>query len=333
MINGIVLISLIVTIIVIIILVYTTLNSFIKGGITGNYESKNSSKLLNIGDYIDYAPDKAADYINLGTSDFSDMNPSGSSHNSMDGIPQDTTLNWRVFNINDDGSVDLIADKPINSDIFFKGALGFNNGVYLLNNLCSTHYTNGRLCALARSINLEDIEKHMNHNGISKRNSDIFNALHYGDSKSYTGSNSYTPDIYLYAKGDSDNYYTSLTNHTYLSKSENPNGSNLDIIQSYYSIEFQENDFDDPNFYHLVFDTEISYWLATRYACSTANYADFGLQRVSSNFNESFTGASLFYSNNSLDEGSASVRPVVRLPSFTKFSETGGSIDNPRKIL
>lgn len=314
-------------------MVYTTLNSFIKGGIIGNYKSRNSSKLLHIGDYIDYTPDKAANYIKLGTSNFSDMNPSGSSHNPIDGIPQDTTLNWRVLNIHDDGSVDLIADKPINSNIFFKGSLGFNNGVYLLNDLCRAQYTNAHLCALARSINLEDIEKHLNHNGISKRNSEVFNHLHYGDSKSYTGSNSYTPDVYLHAKGDSDNYYTSLTKNTYLSKSENPNGNNLDIIQTYYPIKFQENNFDDPNFYHLVFDTDSSYWLATRYACSSTDYAGFGLQRVSSNFNESFTGASLFYSNNSLDEGSSSVRPVVRLPSFTKFSETGGSIDNPRKIL
>ena len=63
--------------------------------------------------------------------------------------------------MNLDGTVDLISDKPTSTEVYFQGARGYNNGVYLLNDYCKTMYSNSLLNAKARSLNIEDIEKKM----------------------------------------------------------------------------------------------------------------------------------------------------------------------------
>ena len=62
------------------------------------------------------------------------------------------------MNINDDGSVELISATPTSKTVYLKGALGYNNGVYILNNLCKTQYSNSGLGTTARSLNKVDIE-------------------------------------------------------------------------------------------------------------------------------------------------------------------------------
>ena len=101
-----------------------------------------------VGDYVNYTPQNTTTSYNF------EAKYSGNSSNQT--INQET-LKWRILNINDDGTIDLISDETTSTTITFKGALGYNNEVYLLNDFCNTLYSNSKYDAPARSLNIEDI--------------------------------------------------------------------------------------------------------------------------------------------------------------------------------
>ena len=355
--SGITLIALIITIIVMLILVAVTVNTAVNSGLFGhaknatqgwkseeekesnigndNYindivnqfsdsQTKPDRSFLKVGDYIDYTPDTAGNYMGLGTSE---NEKAGSTDNPADGIPQDTTLKWRVMNINNDGSVDIVSAAPISSKVYFRGSLGYNNGVLLLNDLCKSQYSNSALGVTARSIDLEDIEKKFNSTGINARNAYVYDDTQYGNSQTYSENYSYSPDIYdrvgKTTAEESKDYYSTPTTATHTQK------GTLEVQQTYYNITTQASYFDDATFHELIFGTSTYYWLASRYALCGSPYADFGLRSVRSarlycNF--------LFYSNDGADSNSYRVRPVVSLGSNIKISTDGGTVDAPRTI-
>ncbi len=360
--SGITLIALIITIIVMLILVAVTVNTAVNSGLFGhaknatqgwkseeekesnigsdnsindivnqysgsqtNPDNKPDRSFLKVGDYIDYTPDSAENYMGLGNSE---SEKAGSASNPAEGIPQDTTLKWRVMNINDDGSVDLISASPISTNIYFKGSLGYNNGVLLLNDLCKTQYSNNSLGITARSIDLEDIEKKFNSTGIAARNAYVYDDTQYGNTKTYSGDISYSPDIYdrvgKTTAEESKDYYSTPTTATYSQK------GTLEVQQTYYYFgNTPANYFDDATFHELIFGTDTVYWLASRYAYCISTQADFGLRYVR---NADLYGYYLFVSNIGVPDGGHRVRPVVSLGSNIKISTDGGTADTPRTI-
>ncbi len=356
--SGITLIALIITIIVMLILVAVTVNTAVNSGLFGhaknatqgwkseeekesnigndNYindivnqfsdsQTKPDRSFLKVGDYIAYNPDTAGNYMGLGTST---SEKAGSSSNPAAGIPQDTTLKWRVMSINDDGSVDLVSAAPIATNVYFQGSLGYNNGVLLLNDLCKSQYSNSTLGVTARSIDLEDIEKKFNSTGINARNTYNNGNKTYGQTQTYTNNYSYTPDIYNHvgktAAEESKDYYSTPTTATHSQK------GTLEVQQTYYYFSnTPASYFDDSTFHELIFGTGTAYWLASRYAsCGSAN-AGFGLRIVSS---ADLYGAGLFFSNSGTGNYTLRVRPVVSLGSNIKISTDGGTADAPRTI-
>jgi type II secretory pathway pseudopilin PulG len=113
---------------------------------------------LSVGDYINYSPDSGEyELSTLATY-------SGSSLNTGNDEGKITTsdmgeVEWQVLRMYDDGSMDIIS-TPTTKSIWLYGTLGYNNGVYLLNDICRTLYSktvNGNKIE-ARSINIEDME-------------------------------------------------------------------------------------------------------------------------------------------------------------------------------
>ena len=108
---------------------------------------------IKIGDYVNCKPDSITDtYSKFGKT------YSGYANKV---IGQDNNLTWRILNINIDGTVDLISDKPTSTQVYFQGARGYNNGVYLLNDYCRIMYSNSSINAEGRSLNIEDIQEKM----------------------------------------------------------------------------------------------------------------------------------------------------------------------------
>ncbi len=356
--SGITLIALIITIIVMLILVAVTVNTAVNSGLFGHAknatqgwkseEEKESNigndnyindtvnqytgeqngdsmttdrSFLKVGDYIDYSPDSAGNYMGLGTSE---SEKSGSASNPAEGIPQDTTLKWRVMNINDDGSVELVSATPISSSVYFQGSIGYNNGVFLLNDLCKSQYSNSTLGVTARSIDLEDIEKKFNSTGINARNA----YSGYGNSQTYSGNYSYSPDIYdrvgKTTAEESKDYYTAPTSATHSQK------GTLEIQQTFYLFSnTPSNYFEDNTFYEVIFNTDAAYFLASRSASCSSSEAFFGLRFVNKKF---LGGHQIFNSETITRSNGSNVRPVVSLGSNIKISTDGGTADAPRTI-
>ncbi len=292
--------------------------------------TENLSSLLKVGDYVNYTYDTVADGYNLLATE------SGYANNQT--ISQTSGLKWRILNIHEDGTIDLIADMSSSSqEVTFKGALGYNNGVYLLNDICKKLYSNSHLGITARSINLEDIENQMNDEGIMARNTYNNGVLTYGKAKTYTGDNTNYPNLYAQENGSginteetkkdgissSENGYTSPTTQT------STKANSLTVTQSYYSVNNIAY-FDNSEVYDILFNTGFHYWLASRYAnCFSINVA-FGLRSTSGPF--------LVFDSNGGVIGNAfyHIRPVVSLDSDIQITivknPDGSSIENMHQI-
>ncbi|MBR0427624.1 MAG: hypothetical protein IJK18_05450 [Clostridia bacterium] len=148
----------------------------------------NSASQIKVGDYVNYVPDNSEDYEVL---------EKYSGHNYDQIMKQDNSLKWRVLKISN-GEVELISDKSVN-ELALSGSLGYNNGVFLLNDIAKKLYSNSKLKSSARSINIEDIEDLFTDRAEELRNRDS----NYG--KIYKITSRHYPYIFKYEKNHGEN--------------------------------------------------------------------------------------------------------------------------------
>ena len=265
---------------------------------------------IEVGDYVSYTPDTATEK----TYDADKLKKGG--YTSTQTVKKED-LNWRVLRKNDDGSIDLIGDATSNS-VYFSGSLGYNNGVYLLNDICKELYSNSTHHITARSVNLEDMEKWLTDSGKTARAS-YSTAVKYGETKEYKGSNSYTPDIYGKTEDESANYYSEPTTNTYTPASGTATADNtLNAKQTYYSISINPTNYGDGA---KVLSSANYYWVAARYVNCNSSIANFGLRYARS----SMFGDCMFYSGSSTNYSGNRLRPVVSLGSDVQITPSTGT--------
>jgi hypothetical protein len=245
--------------------------------------------------------------------------------------------------------------------VLFCGTTGYNNGVYLLNDICKSRYGNASLGATARSLNIEDIESRMNATGIAARNAYKSGTVQYGTTRKYTGSNAQYPAIYAQEKysgievsdvADGTQVITGSVDTTAQSKM-NPSGktqsedvyttpttdklttdaTTLTCTQTDYPM-FMANAssyFDDTNFYSMIFKTGTNFYLASRYVSCNSNrsYANFGLRYVRDSYLYSFE---LFSSNSTGYTSNFYLAPVVSLGSGIQVKSGEGTTEKPYVI-
>lgn len=233
---------------------------------------------IKIGDYINYTYDTVSEGYDLPTTQ--------SGYTSNQTIAQTTGLKWRILNIQPNGTVDLISETVPNAAVYFQGALGYNNGVYLINDICKALYSNSSLGLTARSIDLKDIESQMNETGIAARDAYNNEGVTYGKTKTYTGSYTNYPNLYAQENGSgidttvtktdgigvSDDGYTSPTDET------STKATNLTVTQNLYILSMPANYFKDNNGSSSIVRDMLcntSYYLASRYAACFSTYAVF----------------------------------------------------------
>ena len=285
-----------------------------------------------IGDYVNYTYDTAENYkITSATC--------GSSSNPADGIPQTTGLKWRILNIDEaNGTVDLISENPTGTGVYFSNILGYNNGPYLMNEICKAQYSNKSLGVNARSINLLDIEKHLTPDGITKRNSYQYSSstAKYGTTKTYTSSTKY-PSLYANQKGAGPNI--TAANASTISQPDRTRGNDpyeeskaiaetepttdstygtgnpLTVTQTYYdNVSFSNTYYGDAA---KVLTSNSTFWVASRYVFTYSGVAYFGLRNASTNID----GYGMFGTNGNAGNDNYRLRPVVSLSSSI-LSET-----------
>ena len=253
---------------------------------------------IKVGDYVNYEPDANETGY---TTDKLSSDITGSSSNKS-AITQDD-LKWRILNIDASGRVDLISETPTSQTVYFQGARGYNNGVYVINDICKSLYSNNSLGITARSLDLKDIEDKMNATGKAKRDG-YANAVQYGKTKTYgSGYNQY-PNLYAQENGSGINTekvktdgidvnadgYSSPTTEDSSTANEG-----LTVTQTYYYFSNTPSSyFDDQEFHDMVFNTGSYYWLASRDANCDSPDATFGLRSVN---NSSLSGNYMFNSH------------------------------------
>ena len=245
---------------------------------------------IKIGDSVNYTYDPAGSYSLSSTY-------SGNSSNQT--VAQTTGLTWKVLNVDkENDTVDIISTNPTSSTVYFGNILGYNNGPYLMNEICKAQYSNKTLGVNARSINLLDMEKHLTSPGITARNG-YSNAVQYGTTKTYTDSYSYYPLLYDGQKGagvnvtaenvstiaqpnkDSGNdpYEESVEATSPLTDKTSKQADNkvLTVTQTYYNIPISTANYGDAA---SVLSNSSSYWVAARRVATDSSRADFGLRRA-----------------------------------------------------
>ena len=280
---------------------------------------------IKIGDSVNYTYDPAGSYSLSSTY-------SGSSNQT---IAQTTGLTWKVLNVDkENDTVDIISTNPTSSTVTFADILGYNNGPYLMNEICKAQYSNKTLGVNARSINLLDMEKHLTPTGITNRNAYTTSSVKYGTTKTYTGNTKY-PSLYANQKGAGPNITaadasakitqpkTDAGNDPYeeskpivpkgTTEPTNDNrsgtGKPLTVTQTYYSIPIE------PNYgtASSILANGTAFWVAARWVNTNSDYdyAGFGLRLAE-------TGTGGYYMFNSIGGAygrDCALRPVVSLPS------------------
>ena len=274
---------------------------------------------------------------------------------TIDGTYDPTT--WKIMEVDESGNITKLLGIGAKR-VLFCSSKGYNNGVYLLNDICKSRYGNASLGATARSLNIEDIESRMNATGIAARNAYKYGTTQYGTTRN-TGSYTEYPAIYAQEKysgvdvsdvTDGTQVITGSVDTTAQAKM-NPSGktqsedvytvptkdysktasTTLTCTQTYYGFDSTPSSyFDDSNFYSMIFKTGTNFWLASR-CCSSYNssYANFGLRNV----NESrLTSYTLFSSNNFGYTSGYHLAPVVSLGSGIQVKSGEGTTEKPYVI-
>ncbi len=325
---------------------YNSMQDYLDGkeSIIGNWKLSTEGNTvtdgkvtLNIGDYVNYKPDEDTYSSDKLTEDYTGN--TNSSYNNSDLATE--SLKWRVLGVDANGCLTLISEKPTTEEVCFKGAKGYNNGVYILNDICEKLYSNKELGVTARSITIEDIEAGFSEDGKTARdnyNKDNSSGTQYGNTKTYTSNLNY-PVIYAEENGSgigveekdvetgikkdgiggSDPFYKT---EDQLNTSPDNKGISkaidaLTCKQTYYCLESNPNDDYCMNeeFCDMIFGINASYWLASRCVDCAYMCVGFKLHGVE---NDSIFKSDLYDSDGISQGGYAEegyLRPLVALGS------------------
>ena len=298
---------------------------------------------LKVGDYVNYVPDTAVSYS---------LPSTVSGYENNQNISQEN-FTWQIVGINkSDGTINIISNKPTDQQIYFAGNLGYNNAVYVLNDICSKQYSNKGLGITARSINIEDdIEIEMNAKGIEARNSYIGNpngpdeiVVKYGITHTYNNEDDYYyPSLYALENGSGINSTDVKTNGIKLNDSyySQPTSDTFDSTklltatstQYYMSSTQMPNYFDNKKWYNLVFgnNQEYSYWIASRCTWVTNMYIGYDIRFVESGNGLGSTGLSNSYYNVNYTRNGY-LRPIATIPSNVKLYGGDGTEEHPYQL-
>ena len=320
----------------------------------GNDSPTTPTIIPKVGEIVSYTPDTPSTGYDLTTA------KSGySSAQTIDGTYDPTT--WKIMEVDENGNVTKLLGIG-SKDVYFCGSTGYNNGVYLLNDICKSRYGNASLGATARSLNIEDIESRMNATGIATRNGSKPGGIQYGTTKTFTGSNAQYPAIYAQekysgvdvsdvtdgtqvitgsadataqarmnpnGKSRSDDIYTTLPEP---SETTGSSKTNLICTQTWYCFNSTPSSyFDDTNFHSMIFGTGTVFWLASRdVAChSYSSSALFCIHIVSNN---ALNCGVMFDSSGQNSSGNRRLAPVVSLGSGVQIKSGEGTTEKPYVI-
>ena len=252
----------------------------------------NSNLLINnvkIGDYVNYIPEPMTSFYQI-------------ENVGVDAEINYEDLNWRVLNIKD-GKVILISSDSMNAEITLSGADGYNNGEYILNDICKNFYSKDNI-GEARSINVYDIENLSDYDKKSFVNDD---GISYGDERNYTS------ELYRFYPNrfNCNNYEYPLLGYS------QAGDDGITVKQTGY--EYKIDEYLDENEYDIIKSSK-SYWLASKYEYCRTGYAYFGLYMIGA-VSKLFYPSNVYSSRNRINNSTYSIRPIVEINSNVEIND------------
>lgn len=296
------------------------------GQITIGSRTIQFKEKIKIGDYVNYKPESKTYTISKTYSGYTD-NQEYTTEN----------LGWRILNINEDGTVDLISNKPTSQEVYFLGATGYNNGVYLLNDMCNKLYSNSdkETETTARSLDIEDIQDKLKSEDTykgyeSKTGTKWGSSFTYGIAKKFPAQ--WQNDNGVEKESESRNLISiekelsDVESKTITQTLWDRDAEAMKTAFKETSTNFSETD--SEIYYNLLCNKGNGrYWLASRFAhTQSESYAVFGLKGVREG---RVGGPYLFYTSGFLPSvESRSVRPVVNIQADKIDTDTGDGTDS-----
>ena len=243
---------------------------------------------------------------------------------------------WKVLSIDENtGSVELVPSGATTGTVYLGEAQGYNNGVKLLNDACSSLYGNSEKGINARSINIEDIEKYMTDTALTEAHNytNTDSNTKYGNqvSSAYITNKNY-PAIYAQERlsvidgEENDDTRLDLSKQdTFIERTEGTNGAitTATSIQPYQTYWYKDATFmstafkdykEGANYYNLIMPRGISttYWAASRCTDPYSSDCDFAVRLIYSGN----VGANYMYdSYSNIHNASRALFPIVTLNS------------------
>ena len=292
---------------------------------------------LKVGEKVTYSPSGTynwqAKYCSTAqTDDVTLSSASGESFNLTE---------WRVLSI-ENGKVELVPTKSTEGKVYLGQAQGYNNGVKLLNDACSSLYSNKSKGITARSLNIEDIEKYMDKAKLAEAHSYIESGAEYGEklTSAYTIYKNYPT---VYAKENLSIINGGKEKADGLEMSEQINFiektddgatdgkvTKATSIQAYQTYWYKDNSFmqtafrrisSEKSYYDLLIPqgTDTYYWLASRCISTDSSFCTFCIRYVS----KGYVGA--YYICDSGDYAIGDSRPLFPVVSLNASLITGDS--------
>jgi len=285
---------------------------------------------LKVGSTVTYSPSGTynwqAKYCSSekteGTDDVTLNSASGQSYNITE---------WKVLSI-ENGKVELVPTNPTEGTVYLGQAQGYNNGVKLLNDACSSLYGNTSKGITARSLNIDDIEKYMKTEKLTDTRLYTNGVTQYGNqvSSAYTSYKNY-PVIYAEEKlsvinGNKKTKGLGMSEQTNFIEKNTNNATDGRLyastsIQPYQTYWYKDNSYMQTafrtaevgaNYYNLLINTSRNYWLASRCVNTDSSSCNFNVRSVSSGGVGAYY---MDYSGNNIDDGSLALFPIISLSS------------------
>ena len=290
---------------------------------------KVSNGEIEIGSYVNYVPDEVTEndekYKELISNLATYSGNTDEDYNTAEKIKQEKNVKWRVLDVKD-GQVRLISAEPTNGEKMNDGYIqlenydGYNNGVKLIDDTCSTLYNNAKIASKVQNLKIEDIQEKMKEKDYSKFNED------YGKPFTYTTKNRYYPNILLKEKDQEITKGETTVKGTELGQSEqneyikqeeaNAEADTLKVKYTYWGKKMEKDDFDNSKYFELFINNGNKnydyYWLSSRCVDANSDSADFNVHRVRSGYVGSYD---LCCSDGDDSSDSDACRPVITLNS------------------
>jgi len=253
---------------------------------------------------------------------------------------RDTGLKWKLWKVDTaKNEIQIISDRATSSRINLQNITGYNNGVRLLDEICSNVYGNSTIAAKggsykARNMKLSDI---IGESGTDTTviKSTTTNQNNNGYGTTYIDYTSGTfPKIWvsnernvttIASREEAGNSWLSASDYTTANSSSNKMRA---YETRWYNMSMKQNSFQNATYFNMVMGTAIAsndYWLSTRYAYpSSSSYCYFGLEYVGTYG----VGISdyLYDSTHYSESNACAVRPLVSIPlksvTITNNSDT-----------